>query len=100
KCQLATNLVNHSACFSYVAQRMWMQDPSLVWALWDPGTPPPLGYALRLTSVLISRMADDVRRDGARFLLMGKDVDLERLDVAGFEREGIPLVRIGSAFGP
>src|SRR5271166_1910779 len=107
KCQLETSLLNHSACFSYVSQRMWMRDPSLVWTLSGPapaprgpGTPVPLEYALRLTSVLISRMADDVRRDGARFLLMGKDVDLERLDVAGFEREGIPLVRIGSAFGP
>ena len=100
KCELVLDLVNHSACFSYVAQRRWSQDPSIMWSFWDPGTPPSMEYALRLTSVLISRMADDVRRDGARFALMGKDVDLARLDLPGFEREGIPLVRIGSAFTP
>jgi hypothetical protein len=100
KCHVVTFLVNNSACFSYVAQRMRIRDPSLVWGFWDPGSPPPLKYALHLTSVLISRMADEVRRDGARFVLMGRDADLGRLDTARFQRENIPLFRIGSAFGP
>jgi len=65
-----------------------------------PGPPPPSDEAHQLTSVLISRMADDVRSDGARFMLMGEDADLNQLDVAAFEQEGIPVTRVDPAFGP
>lgn len=132
-CWLQLNLANHSAFFSFVAERL-QRNPGLVKALYDLGSatdeqsppapspaPPPAGdapaspsmlavvppapppaapYAQRLTSVLISRMADDVRRNGARFVLMGQDVDLRKLDVAAFEAQGIPLVRIDWAFSP
>jgi lysophospholipase L1-like esterase len=50
--------------------------------------------------VLISRMADDVRSEGARFMLMGEDVDLNQLDLAAFVQEGIPVTRVDPAFGP
>jgi GDSL-like Lipase/Acylhydrolase family len=147
-CQLQMNLANHSAFFSYVAERL-QRNPTLVNALLNLGTPiddgrrnppvpppapppppppaneagaaapaapsalapappavapppafTPAGYAHHLTSVLISRMADDLRRDGARFVLVGQSGDLDALDVAAFGREGIPLVRIDPAFGP
>lgn len=65
-----------------------------------PPAPPPSDDAHRLTSVLISQLANDVRADGARFMLMGEDVDLNQLDVAAFEGEGIPLTRVDPAFGP
>jgi hypothetical protein len=65
-----------------------------------PPAMPPSDEAHRLTSVLISRMADDVRSDGARFMLMGEDTDLNQLDVAAFEQEGIPVTRVDPAFGP
>lgn len=45
-------------------------------------------------------MADNVRSDGARFMLMGEDADLNQLDVAAFEQEGIPVTRVDPAFGP
>jgi lysophospholipase L1-like esterase len=45
-------------------------------------------------------MADDVRHDSARFVLVGQSGDLDALDVAAFAREGIPLVRVDPAFGP
>jgi hypothetical protein len=131
-CELQLNLANHSAFFSFVAERL-QRNPALVKALYNlgsatdegqlsppappepatpaltaagapsplpPPAPPPLPYPERLTSVLISRMADDVRRDGARFVLMGQDVDLRKLDVPAFEAQGIPLVRIDWAFSP
>jgi lysophospholipase L1-like esterase len=140
-CQLQMNLANHSAFFSFVAERI-RQNPALVNALLNLGTPiddskrnppvpppapppppppanaapsalapappavapppafTPAGYAHHLTSVLISRMADDVRRDGARYVLVGQSGDLDALDVAAFGREDIPLVRIDPAFGP
>jgi lysophospholipase L1-like esterase len=63
-----------------------------------PATPPS-DDAHRLTSALVSRMADDVRNDGARFMLMGEDADLNQLDVAAFEQEGIPVTRVDPAFG-
>jgi hypothetical protein len=62
--------------------------------------PPPLDEAHLLTSVLISRMADDVRSHGARFMLMGEDVDLNQLDMAAFDQEGIPVTPVDPAFGP
>jgi hypothetical protein len=65
-----------------------------------PPATPPSDEAHRLTSVLISRMADDVRSNGAQFMLMGEDVDLDQLDVAAFEQEGIPVTRVDPAFGP
>jgi lysophospholipase L1-like esterase len=65
-----------------------------------PPPPPPSDDAHRLTSALISRMADNVRSDGARFMLMGEDADLNQLDVAAFEQEGIPVTRVDPAFGP
>jgi lysophospholipase L1-like esterase len=63
-----------------------------------PATPPDDAH--RLTSALISRMADDVRSDGARFMLMGEDADLNQLDLAAFEQESIPVIRVDPAFGP
>jgi hypothetical protein len=65
----------------------------------SPATPPS-DDAHRLTSALISQMADDVRSHGAWFMLMGEDADLNQLDVAAFEREGIPVTRVDPAFGP
>jgi len=69
-----------------------------------PPAPPsatmPSDEAHRLTSVLISRMADDVRSSGAQFMLMGEDVDLDQLDVAAFDQQGIPVTRVDPAFGP
>jgi lysophospholipase L1-like esterase len=65
-----------------------------------PPLAPPLDDAHRLTSVLLSRMADEVRGDGARFMLMGEDADLNQLDLAAFDQEGIPVTRVDSAFGP
>jgi lysophospholipase L1-like esterase len=74
----------------------------------DPVTPPdsaplpaspPLDYAHRLTSALVSAMAEDVRHDGARFVLAGEDADMQALDLAALERQGIPLVHIDSDFG-
>jgi hypothetical protein len=62
--------------------------------------PPPLDYAHRLTSVLISRLADDVRGNGARFVLMGEHADLQELDMAAFERDGIPVTFVDPALGP
>ncbi|WP_375488303.1 hypothetical protein [uncultured Mycobacterium sp.] len=50
--------------------------------------------------MLITQMADDVRHDGGRFVLMGKDVDLQKLDMPAFKQRGIPLVRIDPAFSP
>jgi hypothetical protein len=134
-CQLQMNLANHSAFFSFVAERI-RQNPTLVNALLNLGSPiedakrnppvpppappppanggmpappsgpvpppafTPAGYAHRLTSALITQMAADVRGDGARFILVGQGGDLDALDVATFQREGIPLVRIDPAFGP
>jgi lysophospholipase L1-like esterase len=71
-----------------------------------PPAPPPTpaftppGYAHRLTSVLISHLADEVRADRARFALVGQGGDLHALDVPTFERQGIPLVHIDGALGP
>ena len=62
--------------------------------------PPAPDYAHRLTSVLISQMADDARSEGARFVLMGEDVDLNQLDLAAFDQQGIPLIRVDPAFTP
>ena len=133
-CWLQMNLANHSAFFSFVAERL-QRNPTLVKALFNMGSydqalqstvdplpppapeppppagdtppppavdipPPPLDYAHRLTSALITQMAHDARHDGARFVLMGQDVDLQKLDMAAFEQEGISLVRIDPAFGP
>ena len=144
-CWLQMNLANHSAFFSFVAERL-QRNPGLVKVLLDlgspseapaaiapvpPAAPPsaqppdagaavapappsalaaappapslastPLDYAHRLTSALMSRMADDVRHDGPRFALMGQDVDLQALDVAAFEAQGIPMIRTDPAFGP
>ncbi|MBS4730668.1 SGNH/GDSL hydrolase family protein [Mycobacterium sp. SM1] len=131
-CRLQLNLANHSAFFSFVAERL-QRNPALVAALYNlgstddeaahhppvgapaspqaaagnpgsppavPAPPPATPYAQRLTSVLISRMADDVRRDGARFVLMGQDFDLQKLDMPAFEQQGIPLIRIDAALVP
>jgi lysophospholipase L1-like esterase len=137
-CWLQMNLANHSAFFSFVAERL-QRNPALVQALFNmgsydqalqsavdtspppapgppapaadtpaaaaaeppaPAPPPPLDYAHRLTSALISQLANDVRHDGARFVLMGQDVDLQKLDMAAFDQGGIPLVRIDPAFSP
>ena len=120
-CWLQMNLADHSAFFSFVVGRL-QQNPALVDTLYHlgiyddegqnppiaefhppaapPTPPPPMDDAHRLTSALISRMADDVRSDGARFMLMGEDADLNQLDVAAFEQEGIPVTRVDPAFGP
>ncbi|MDI3315332.1 MAG: SGNH/GDSL hydrolase family protein [Mycobacterium sp.] len=133
-CQLQLSLANHSAFFSFVAERL-QRNPALVTALYNlgstddeaahhppvaaaagpqaaagnavsppappaPAPPPATPYSQRLTSVLISRMADEVRRDGARFVLMGQDFDLQQLDMPAFEAQGIPLVRIDPALVP
>jgi lysophospholipase L1-like esterase len=131
-CWLEMHVVNHSAFFSFVTDRL-QRNPAMVQALANmgsydqalqsaadspaphaptgdtvapatsrTGTPPaatpPLSYAHRLTSALISRMADDVRHDGARFVLMGKQVDVQKLDMPAFEQQGIPFFRIDPAF--
>jgi lysophospholipase L1-like esterase len=64
-----------------------------------PPPGPALGYAQRLTSALITQMCDEVRHDGARFVLAGEDADLQTLDEGAFEQDGIPLVHIDSDFG-
>jgi lysophospholipase L1-like esterase len=68
-----------------------------------PAPPPaftPPGYAHRLTSVLISQLADEVRGDGARFALVGLGGDTHALDEPAFARQGIPLVHIDAALSP
>ena len=54
-------------------------------------------YTYRITSALICRMADEVHQDGARFVLIIDDVDLQNLDRAAFERKGVTIVRTEEA---
>ncbi|HEX6237046.1 MAG TPA: SGNH/GDSL hydrolase family protein [Acidimicrobiales bacterium] len=58
---------------------------------------PALDHPHRLTSVLVRQMAEDVRADGAGFVLIGQDGDLGALDLAAFDREMIQVVRIDEA---
>jgi lysophospholipase L1-like esterase len=62
--------------------------------------PPQLDYAHRLTSVLIRNLAAMVRQDGARFVLLIEQADLSKLDVQGFQRDGIEIIRADPALGP
>jgi lysophospholipase L1-like esterase len=105
-CWLQMHVVNHSAFFSFVTDRL-QRNPALAVELAHIGSydqallrAADAPYAHRLTSAIISRMADEVRHDGARFVLMGNYADLQKLDMAAFEQQGIPLVRVESAFGP
>jgi lysophospholipase L1-like esterase len=62
-------------------------------------TPPQLDYAHRLTSVLIRNLAAIVRQDGARFVLLIEEADLDQLDVQGFRRDGIEIVWADQGLG-
>jgi lysophospholipase L1-like esterase len=105
-CWLQMHVVNHSAFFSFVTDRL-QRNPALAVELAHIGSYDQVllraadaPYAHRLTSVIISRMADEVRHDGARFVLMGNYPDLQKLDMPAFQQQGIPLIRVESAFGP
>ncbi|MFP3899388.1 MAG: SGNH/GDSL hydrolase family protein [Acidimicrobiia bacterium] len=114
-CWVQTRLSDHSALFSFITERL-QQNPELVEKLYDLGTPTETGEAIgadghaemaaaaaardhphRLTSVLVRRMAEDVRADGAGFVLIGQDGDLGALDLAAFDRDLIQVVRIDEA---
>ncbi len=62
--------------------------------------PEAASYPNRLTSALLLRLAADVKRDGARFVLLVDDADLRTLDQAALAREGIDVVRPSDALGP
>ncbi|HZQ78757.1 MAG TPA: SGNH/GDSL hydrolase family protein [Acidimicrobiia bacterium] len=67
-----------------------------------PATPvvnPALDYAHRLTTTLILKMAGDVRRDGARFVLLIDSADLAPLDGAALRAAGIEILPADAPLG-
>jgi lysophospholipase L1-like esterase len=65
-----------------------------------PAVNAALDYAHRLTTTLILKMADDVRRDGARFVLLIDSADLAPLDGAALRAAGIEILPADAPFGP
>ena len=64
-----------------------------------PAVNPALDYAHRLTTTLILRMADDVRRDGARFVLLIDSADLAPLDGGALRAAGIEILPADAPLG-
>jgi hypothetical protein len=62
-----------------------------------PAVNPRLDYAHRLTTTLILRLAGDVQRDGARFVLLIDAGDLAPLDEAALRAAGIEILRANEA---
>jgi lysophospholipase L1-like esterase len=60
---------------------------------------PALDYAHRLTTTLILKMAEDVRRDGARFVLLIDSADLAPLDGAALRAAGIEILPADAPLG-
>ena len=64
-----------------------------------PVVNPALDYAHRLTTTLILRMASEVRRDGARFVLLIDSADLGPLDQNALRAAGIEIVKADEPLG-
>jgi len=64
-----------------------------------PAVNPALDYAHRLTTTLILKMAEDVRRDGARFVLLIDSADLAPLDGAALRAAGIEILPADAPLG-
>jgi lysophospholipase L1-like esterase len=64
-----------------------------------PVVNPALDYAHRLTTTLILRLAADVRRDGARFVLLIDSADLAPLDGAALRAAGIEILPADAPLG-
>ena len=60
---------------------------------------PALDYAHRLTTTLILHLADDVRRDGARFVLLIDSADLGPLDQTALRAAGVEILRADEPLG-
>ncbi|MDQ3761970.1 MAG: SGNH/GDSL hydrolase family protein [Actinomycetota bacterium] len=65
-----------------------------------PPAPVALDYAHQLTTTLIRKLAGEVRHDGAQFVLLADDADLERLDEAAIAADGIEVIRANEAQDP
>jgi lysophospholipase L1-like esterase len=63
------------------------------------GVNPALDYAHRLTTTLILKMAEDVRRDGARFVLLIDSADLAPLDGGALRAAGIEILPADAPLG-
>jgi lysophospholipase L1-like esterase len=64
-----------------------------------PVVNPALDYAHRLTTTLILRMASEVRRDGARFVLLIDSADLAPLDGNALRAAGIEILPADAPLG-
>ena len=64
-----------------------------------PPVNPALDYAHRLTTTLILRMASEVRRDGARFVLLIDSADLAPLDGNALRAAGIEILPADQPLG-
>ena len=49
--------------------------------------------------MLIGKIAALAATDGARFLLLADDSDLDNLDVAAFQRDGMEIIRPNQVLG-
>ena len=105
-CWAQTKLFDHSALFTFTSL-MLQQYPQLLSMLYRMGDMAVENakllreedYMHRLTSRLILELANEVRKDGADFLLVGEGGPLSRLDLESFERAGIRVVEFDPIYG-
>jgi len=56
--------------------------------------------AHRLTSALVREIGEQVRADGAQFVVVAESTDLGGLDLESFAADGIPVLRTETVLGP
>jgi len=100
-CHVQMVLFDRSALFSYLTLKLrW--DSSLLGRLYQLGNPhaqhnldtdPSLnGFGGRLSMQILLALAEEARRDGAAFVLVGFPHDLEKLDADRLRSSGIVIV--------
>jgi hypothetical protein len=104
-CRAQMALFDHSALFSFLTVSIpW--DGSLVRGLYHFGNPhidhaargdgpsPEKDFARTLGMAIVKQLSKEVARDGAQLMVIGRPIDLQKLDLRSLKEEGIEVVSL------